>query len=351
MYKKAAIFVLIIIFIGLVIFNRPSNLSESFSNWVSPANSPDNKKEVVVLPNLKGEIEVYYDVQTANIYIIDGPVVRVIPRTYSGNNDDLKSYDVSDSDKLAELKKLTASSITSSKNQWVYTDGTNYITYSPTGTNTKIIISKSENGIMKQATFDFTSLTVAIDLSNHEFTAVETSVSATSGSNFILSDSTGPGYDIISSDSTPGSDLILSDSTPGDEIGSSDSTPGDESTPGSVSVRRNRSRLVDKPITVGLFGNVYRTIKSIKPDRKAEWLGKKIAPVTNVKKIKNANKNDHYVGEEVYILFESDTNAKGDNTYAAGNISVDNGDGTYNITYKSRKAKNPVSKKDLNVVV
>jgi hypothetical protein len=339
MYKKAAIFVLIIIFIGLVVFTRPSNLSESFSNWVSPANSPDNKKQVVVLPNLKEGVEVYYDVQNANIYIIEGSIVRVIPRTYSGVKGDLKLYDVSDSDKLAELRGLTAPQLSSYNNKndkkWVYADGTNYITYYPVGTTTKIIISKSENGIMKQATFDFTSSTVAIDLSSSEFATVETSVLGT------------PGFDLISSDSTPGSDLISSDSTPGNDIDSSESTPGDESTPGSVRIGKHG------PITIGLFGNTYRTIKSIADDGKAEWLDGKSAPVGDVKKIKKNMKKTHYIGENVYILFESDTNAKGDNTYLAGSINAIKKDGTYEIKYKVRQdeGKNPVSKKDLNVVV
>ena len=342
MYKKAAIFVLIIIFIGLVVFTRPSNLSESFSNWVSPANSPDTKKQVVVLPNLKEGVEVYYDVQNANIYIIDGPVVSVIPRTYSIGNGTLKSYNIGDADQLSELRGLSASSITSSNNKWVYADGTNYITYSPIETNTNVIISKSENGIMRQAAFDFNSLTEAIDLSSREFTTVETSVLSTPGSGLILSNSTTES-DFISSDSTPGSDLILSEST-----------PGDESTPGSARIRKHKSKSVNEPITVGLFGNVYRTIATyINSKNKANWLDGKSAPVFDVKRIKkNTNKTPHYIGEEVYILFESDTNAKGDNTYLAGNITVDNGDGTYTITYKARQdeGKNPVSNADINVV-
>lgn len=342
MYKKAAIFVLIIIFIGLVVFTRPSNLSESFSNWVSPANSPDNKKQVVVLPNLKEGVEVYYDVQNANIYIIEDGIVRVIPRSYSGDKTALNQYDIRDTKKLDELKGLNASSITSSTNQWVYADGTNYITYSPIGTNTNVIISKSENGIMRQAAFDFNSLTEAIDLSSREFTAVKTSVLSTPGSDLILSDSTSGDY-LISSESSTGYE-----STPGSDLILSESTTGDGSTPGSARIEKSG------PITVGLFGEVYRTIATyINSKNKANWLDGKSAPVFDVKRIKkNTNKTPHYIGEEVYILFESDTNAKGDNTYLAGNITVDNGDGTYTITYKARQdeGKNPVSNADINVV-
>lgn len=301
MYKKAAIFILIIIFIGLVIFNRPSNLSESFSNWVSPANSPDTKKEVVVLPNLKDEIEVYYDVQNANIYIIDGPVVSVIPRTYSIGNGTLKSYNIGDAYQLSELKGLSASSITSSNNKWVYSDDTNlyYLTYLADADTTQIIFSKLLNGKLMQAKFNFTSSTKPEDLKGYEFTEA---ISAALGE---------PGSDLISSDSTPGSASV---------------------------------------ITVGLFGNVYRTIKSITDDGQANWLDGKTAPVGDIKKITNTNKNPHYIGEEVYILSESDTNAPGDNTYAAGYIkSID--DLNFEIEYKSRKAKTPVSIRELNVVV
>lgn len=301
MYKKAAIFVLIIIFIGLVIFNRPSNLSESFSNWVSPANSPDTKKEVVVLPNLKDEIEVYYDVQNANIYIIDGPVVSVIPRTYSNGNGTLKSYNIGDADQLSELRGLSASSITSSNNKWVYSDDTNlyYLTYLADADTTQIIFSKLLNGKLMQAKFNFTSSTKPEDLKGYEFTEV---INAALGE---------PGSDLISSDSTPGSASV---------------------------------------ITVGLFGNVYRTIKSITDDGQANWLDGKTAPVGDIKKITNTNKNPHYIGEEVYVLSESDTNAPGDNTYAAGYIKSIDGL-KFEIEYKSRKAKTPVSIRELNVVV
>jgi hypothetical protein len=150
---------------------RPS--SEAFSDWVDPATSESNKRNVVVLPHVKPGTDVYFDIQNGNLYVIEENMVKVLTRIPQLKN---YSYNIKSAAGLNGLKNIKNNSMAVSNSAWIYQEDKwdRYIIYSATGKNTRLAIVHNDSGKIKQTTFAFGSALMPIDLSDRKlYPAIE----------------------------------------------------------------------------------------------------------------------------------------------------------------------------------
>ena len=171
MFKISVFFIIVIAIIVIFFMTRPSN--EAFSDWVNPATSDANKKNVVVLPQAKLGIDMYFDIQNGNLYVIEGDIVKVLSRIPGLTN---YAYNIKSDVGLNGLKKIKSNTMAISNATWIYqVDKWNsYVIYSASGKNTRLAIVHNDSGKIKQTTFAFGSALTPIDLSDRKlYPAIE----------------------------------------------------------------------------------------------------------------------------------------------------------------------------------
>jgi hypothetical protein len=296
MFKQVAFLIIFIVILGLIVFSKPSNLSNTISEsftWNKPADSEDNRKQVVILPNLDANVHVYYDIEIGSIYIIEGNLIKVIPReTTDSSISNLKQYNIMTETGISDLNNISGSSISSEtkNNTWVYIhkskeNGDVYITYKNAESGktrfADITISSTSDSGQSQITFYFGNETKPVDLS--ERSPVNT-----------------------------------------------------------ITVENGQSSTNDLSI-VGIFVNegkqkYYRRIETIDDvaSGTVTWKDGTSGTAANINIILNVQYTKYYIGERVYIQIETEyneENGKEDYHYLSAVITTANNDDTYNVNY------------------
>lgn len=311
MFKQVAFLIIFIVILGLIVFSKPSNLSNTISEsftWNKPANSEDNRKQVVILPDLADNVHVYYDIEIGSIYIIEGNLIKVIPReTTDSSISKLKQYDIMTETGISDLNKISGSSISSEtkNNTWVYIhnskeNGDVYITYKNAESGktrfADITISSTSDSGQSQITFYFGNETTPVDLS--ERSPVNT-----------------------------------------------------------ITVENGQSSTQDLNI-VGIFVNegikkYYRRIDSIDDvaSGRVMWMDGTSGTAENMNIILNIQYKKYYIGERVYIQIGTEYNEEKNNEdyhYLSAVITTANDDGTYNVNYAQDETLEYVKSVDSN---
>jgi hypothetical protein len=98
---KYLIFFIIFIVVVVIVLSQRSNISESFSDWISPATSEHNQREVAILPKF-ANMDVYFDLNNGSVYLINVDKVMVLRRRRQPK---YPIFDISSDNGLNKLKK------------------------------------------------------------------------------------------------------------------------------------------------------------------------------------------------------------------------------------------------------
>ena len=144
MFKYLIFFIIFIVFIAIVLSQR-SNISESFSDWISPATDEHNQRQVAILPKF-ANMDVYFDLNNGSVYLINGDKVMVLRRRHQPK---YPIFNISSEEGLNKLKKYCSERKKMNKqyNHWIYKhDDNNMLIYAPRGLKTKITLMTNMDG-------------------------------------------------------------------------------------------------------------------------------------------------------------------------------------------------------------